>query len=795
MMPARVVSLAPALRWEDAMISGNGATGVMVMGRPLDERIVVNHEKLWVVATENAPEAPDLRDAWARARELALEGRYRDANDHARRETRQALRPLLEAEGIPGAARLPYDHIHPGLHMHIETDAWGPVEDYRRETVLDTGEVVVEWRDSRGAWRRRLFVSRTDDVIVLEFTPPAGETMRCRLRLTEAPGKRLGEIGPVTIRHAEHEMYFHAAYARRMGRPEAEGYHALARVLPTGGTAYAISDERVELCDVERVLVLMRLEHLDRAGAADIDSLRSSLAALPADYPSLCDAHAAVHGEMFRRVTLDLGTPVDRARSSEEIIADSEAHGPSPELLEMLHAVGRYAQVSGGTGELPVALSGIWGDTWNPAWDGRYTFDANINLAMSGASQGDLPEVVDAFAGYIERSMKDWSRNARKIFGCRGVLADLCQGWRHGVAIMLYPWVGGAGWLASYLYDHYLYSRDREFLAERVVPLLKEVALFYEDFLAGAEDADGRAVFYPSVSPENTPVIDDPSQASGVVPDATCDIAICREALTNLVAACRELGIEDESVERSRALLARLPDYTINEDGALAEWSYPGLRDRYNHRHSSHLYPLSPSLECSPERTPELFEAVRKAVDKRLEAGLGNKSAHGILHILLVAARLGDPELAWRMLDEFARLRFINSSMITCHNPGLAIFNLDATFTMPAVLMKLLVHSEPGRLELLPALPTDRLLSGTVRGMRARGGVTIEMLHWNMRTRNVTVHLRAAHAHPVVLSCRHRLRSVRPLDLSRDELRISREERGWRIELPADRSVRLRCSV
>ncbi|MHC4250870.1 MAG: glycosyl hydrolase family 95 catalytic domain-containing protein, partial [Planctomycetota bacterium] len=534
MVPARVVSLAPALRWEDAMISGNGSTGVMVMGRPLDERIVINHEKLWVVSTENAPETPDLSDVWARAREMALEGRYRDADELRRLETRAALAPILEAEGIPDAPRLPYDHIHPGLHMHVDLDAAGAVEDYRRETVLDTGEVIVSWRDSRGTWRRRVFVSRTDDVIVLELTPPPGEHMRCRLRLTEAPGKRPGEMGPVTVRHAADEMYYHAAYARRMGRPEPEGYHLLARVVPTGGSAYAIEDERVEISDAERLLVIMRLEYLDSAGAADVEALRSSLSELPADYEPLRDAHAAVHGEMFRRVTLDLGIPEGAGRSSEELIADSEERGTSPEILEMLHAVGRYALISGGTGELPVALSGIWGDTWNPAWDGRYTFDANINLAISGASAGDLPEVMDAYAGYIERSMADWSENARKLFGCRGVLPDLCQGWRHGVAVMLYPWVGGAGWLGSYLYDHFLYTRDREFLAERVVQLLREVALFYEDFLAGTEGTDGRLVFYPSVSPENSPVTDDPSQASVVVPNATCDVAICREALANL---------------------------------------------------------------------------------------------------------------------------------------------------------------------------------------------------------------------------------------------------------------------
>jgi alpha-L-fucosidase 2 len=453
MITTRIESESPAQRWEDAMISGNGSTGIMVLGRPLEEKIIINHEKLWVVMARQSPSTPDLSAAWVEARAMAFEGRYRDAHEHFEQQRRAWWENSREAEEAPAATRIPYDHIHPGLHLEIETESGGPVRHYCRETLLTTGEVRVAWSDTVGAWERRAFVSRTDDAIVIQYRAPSDAALKCRLRLREAPGKGIDEMGPVTVRHTASEMYFHAAYARTMGRAAAEGYHLLARVVPSGGRTQVVQDEGINLAGADSVLVIMRLEYLDDAGAADIDALRGALGALPADYDALLQAHAAVHAEMFERVTLDLGSASTDFRSSEALIADGITNGASPRLLETAHAVGRYAQVCGGTGTLPVALSGIWGNDWAPPWDGRYTFDANINLSISGASQGALPEVIETYCRYIEASVDDWRYNAGQVFGCRGLLPDLCQAWRHGRALMLYPWAGGAGRLLSYLYD------------------------------------------------------------------------------------------------------------------------------------------------------------------------------------------------------------------------------------------------------------------------------------------------------------------------------------------------------
>ena len=791
----RVTSRAPAQRWEDALVSGNGSLGIMALGRPLDERIIVNHEKFWVPPTDHEPEPPELAEAWGQARQIAEEGRYRDANDLVVERMRQWLADRYGEEGLVRGVRLPYERVHPGFHLHVNGDACGAVERYQRVMDLGTAELSVRWTDTRGEWRRRAFVSRTHGVIVLEIAAPVGSDLIGALRLSEAPGKQPGDFRSVSVRHEEGELYFHAVYGRTLGRPEPEGYHALGRVVVDRGSACAIENQRVDVHGAGRVLLLLAVEYLDRGSGADRESLRERLRQLPDDYDALLAPHAEEHGEMFRRVTLDLGGGREQPESSEALLEVTRTDGPTPELLELLHAVGRYALICSGTGDLAPSLTGIWGNDWQPPWDGRYTFDANLNLAISGGSQGALPEVMATYFGFVERHLDDWRRNANALYGCRGILPDLCQGWRHGVVLMgTYPWTGGAGWLASYFYDHYLYSGDREFLRERVVPLLKEVVTFYEDFLAGAAATGEPAVFYPSVSPENTPVMSPAEQSIDVVPNATCEIAICREAVTSLLAACCELGMEEENVPRWQQLLERLPAYRINEDGALAEWAFDGLGDRYSHRHSSHLYPVYPSLELSPERSPELFAAARRAMEKRLEAGLGNKSAHGLMHGALLAIRLRSPELTWRMLSIFAQESFLNTSLITCHNPGLWIYNLDATFSLPTVLMKMLLHSEPGRLILLPALPADELRYGTLRGAHARGGIVVEELHWNLLLRRICARLRSTTAQEIGVSCGLPLRSVETEE-GTDHPPEPLGDACWRVRLPAGRPLSLRCSI
>lgn len=787
----RIISKDIPLRWEDSMLSGNGATGIMVKGLPLDECIIVNHEKFWTVGNDFRPETPDMAGFWEEAKKIALEGRYLDADMYIVEKTRERYRKMYgkDFSGIRPA----YDRAHPGFHFHVSLDSNGQPMGYRRETNLETSEVSVFWTDNRGDWQRNIFVSRTDDIIVMEIIPPPGFPVNAKLSFVEAPGKLEGDIESMEIEHNSDEIYLHATYGRRMGKKNPEGYHSLARIIKTGGSARSVANERTEIRDAEKLLVIAKVEYLPNDNKADIGRLKDYIDELTPDYDALLQPHAHVHGEMFNRVSLDLGGIPGDVSSSEELISDALDGDSLPEFFELMHAAGRYALICGGTGDLAPALMGQWGNEWNPPWDGRYTFDANLNLAVSAVSQGNLPEVMDTYTNFLELNIDDWRKNAERMYGCKGALTDLCQGYRHGAVLMpTYPWTGGVGWLARYMYDHFLFTQDKGYLEKHAIPMLKEAAEFYMDFLPKYPERDGKYVFYPSISPENSPVIEPQDQSTNVVPNATGEISICKEVFTTLIEGCKILGIEDDNIGKWQKVLNKLPEYKINEDGALAEWSYPGLGDNYNHRHCSHLYAVYPGLEISPDRTPELYDAAKKAMEKRLEAGLGNSSAHGIMHISLVAARLKDPDLMWKMLSTFAGFRFLNTSFITCHNPGPRIYNLDATFSMPAVLTEMLVYSESGVLEILPALPQDKFRRGCLRGLIARGGITVEELNWNKILGAVNVALNSVKNQTITFRLGVDMRYIRAAE--RDQSAMVRQIRKGEAEVDLQAGIPLKIS-
>jgi hypothetical protein len=492
---------------------------------------------------------------------------------------------------------------------------------------------------------------------------------------------------------------------------------------------------------------------------------------------------------------LDGGENGSDIGGSEETLARAKVDGPDGRLLEQLHAVGRYALICS-SGSLPPALMGIWGNDWQAPWDGRYTFDSNLNLAISAGNQGDLPEAMESYFRFIEHIAKDWDRNAQRLYGCRGYVSELTQGYRDGLTMFAYyPWTGGAGWLSSFYYDYYLYSGDIVFLKNRVVPLLKQVAQFYEDFLEGSEGKNGKYVFYPSISPENVPSRVPRGEPSDVVPNATSEIAICRQVLTNLVTSCRELEIEQDKLPVWEAMLDKLPSYVINSDGAIAEWAYPGIEDNYNHRHNSHLYGVYPALEIDPVRSADLAKAASIAIQKRLEAGRGHKSAHGLMHLCLFAARLWDPDLLWTMLNEFARLGYLYSSMITSHNPGQDIYNLDATLSFPTVLMEMLVQSKPGYLYLLPALPQDKLPLGTIEGILARGQIRITSLHWDLNNDVLCLSLVSGRNQPVVIRGPRPFKQVIITDGACKAVEAEKKNLFCKIDLIENRPLHLRMQL
>ncbi len=293
-----------------------------------------------------------------------------------------------------------------------------------------------------------------------------------------------------------------------------------------------------------------------------------------------------------------------------------------------------------------------------------------------------------------------------------------------------------------------------------MVPALKELAQFYEGFLTTA-DMNGNYVFVPSISPENVPASTDPS--GPVLVNATMDVAVCREVLTNLIQASELLG-ETASISTWKDMLARMPPYLLEPDGTLKEWAWPTLQERYAHRHVSHLYGAWPGDEIDPDRTPQLARAAdiacrRRSFDVMATAVAGETlAAYGRCHRALVGARLKDDILVDVQLRHLLEQGYVSSSLRCSREPyGHPV--PDAHGGIPAIVMEMLLYSRPGVIEVLPALPAS-LTKGSIRGMLARTFARIDRLAWDMATRTVELTVTSLRSQDATLLARHGIEAL-----------------------------------
>ncbi|MEH1099922.1 glycosyl hydrolase family 95 catalytic domain-containing protein [Micromonospora sp. CPCC 205561] len=688
----RIVDTAPAARWEDAFLAGNGESGIMVYGRPHAERIIVNHHRFVLPNGTRDARPPELAALLPRIRELILADRRAEASR------------LLAGDGVLRWTQ----SFHPGFALTIDAVDAGPVRDYRRRTEFGTGEVVVEWAGGR----RRSFVSRHDGLVVTHVDAGA-----CEVSVTgDLPG-RPGSVRYTAAAYRRGDLVF----LRVRGRyPDAGGAYGFEGLTLLRGDVAVAGDARVALRGPALLTTV-----LDRPDSPPwrTDELEDLLAAHAGDdYEALLARHVALHGRAYRRVSLDLGVPdAQRQLPVGELLAAQHAEPDTlrPALLERLFHAGRYLLLSS-SGVLPPRLTGLWLGSWDAAWAGDFTTDANLNLQLAGANVGALPEVTTAHANLVRGQVDDWRRNARAIYGARGLLAPSRTDGEHGHLFHLHEewpfaaWLPGADWLLHPLYEHHLVTGAP--LGE-LAGWLAEVADFFADLLTVTDDA-GTVVVVPSYSAETGP-LDGRGRAVHVAVNATMDVAAVRHALRT--------AAEVTGSRRWAGLLGRLPAYRVDERGALAEWAWPRYRGDDDHRHVSHLYPVWPLDEINPDDTPDLAGAAHRALTLR---GDENLSAHGSLHRALAAARLHDGALTAANLRKIVGSDMFFRSLMSAHNPGLVTYNADAAHALPAVLIESLVQSRPGRLRLLPA-PLPGLDAGVLRGVTCRGRITVAELSWS----------------------------------------------------------------
>jgi len=725
-----------AEKWDQAMPTGNGRVGALVFGNVRNETIIVNHDSLFI--TTQKPTQPDVSMHLPEIRKLIKHGRYTEAGRY------YSNRPDIE-----------YDHrgsdsFHPAFNITVDMGLEAKVTDVYRKIDFETGEVIVTWKAGDVSYERKVFVSRSDNVVVMSIRASRAGAINCRTGLLPTGLKReeLGDgryvrvprfpMGRVAkIRLAEVPVTFNLTAENNLlsirGQYDVGGKYRLVGADEYGGcAAVSIKGGTVEMANLQadvkqadEVLVITRLFANEDGGPA-LARLRGELEKLTPDYDSLLERHAALHRELFMRVQLDLNGREKYRKQTNIKLVNEANHGQAfNALFERMFDFGRYALIcSSGTDGMPANLQGVWGGEYAPPWAADYHTDMNIEMNYWQVLPGNMAEIAIPYFDYYESMLDDFRSNARNITGCRGVLAPI-GGTSHGLAGLGWScWTAGAGWLAQLFYDYWLYTGDREFLEKRAIPFIKEVAVFYEDYLI--EDANGKYVFMPSMSPENIPSNRDTFCSI----DATMDIAVAREVLSNLCEGCELLGIEKEAVKRWREILTKLPPYLINEQGALKEWSHPAFDDNYEHRHLSHLYPVYPGYEVTSWRKPELFAAARIAMKRKMEE-LEYPCCWSYVQAAATFGRLEQSADAIGALKIVARGYTLPNLFTTLwlysHKPPMMQF--EAASGIPAAIIEMLMVCDKDNIKLLPALP-DEWPDGGITGLRARGGFEVD-IHWN----------------------------------------------------------------